>query len=114
MSSFKPTKANYRKRLLVLFYLKKNASESYRMLVDSYGEYAPSLGTCEYWFKRFKGGDFDTNDKARKGRPGVCKSTEIKALLDENSSQTQKELAKSLGVSQKTVSLHLRYMKKCE
>ncbi|KYQ52318.1 hypothetical protein ALC60_08584, partial [Trachymyrmex zeteki] len=30
-----------------------------------YGDVAPSIKTREYWFRRFKSGDFNVNDKDR-------------------------------------------------
>lgn len=29
------------------------------MLVETYGEYALIIGTCETWFRKFKSGDFE-------------------------------------------------------
>ncbi|EZA56846.1 hypothetical protein X777_02697 [Ooceraea biroi] len=39
---------------------------------------------------------------------------ELKALLNENSSQTLKELTGQLGVNESTVSRHLKAMKKIQ
>jgi len=43
-------------------------------------------------------------DKERSGRPKVYEDAELEALLDEDSCQTQKELALTLGVTQQTIS----------
>ena len=43
-----------------LFRLKKTVAESYRLLREAFGEHSPSQDTCEWWFRRFKSGDFDT------------------------------------------------------
>jgi len=65
MSDFVPNKQHSREALLFCFNLKKNAAEARRLLQEAYGEHAPSKTTCEYWFKRFRSGDFDTKDKER-------------------------------------------------
>ena len=59
MSKFIPNKEYSRTALIFCFHLKKTAAESYRLLREAYGEHAPSQGTCERWFRRFKSGDFD-------------------------------------------------------
>ncbi|XP_076273949.1 uncharacterized protein LOC143204892 isoform X2 [Rhynchophorus ferrugineus] len=69
MSMFIPTKRHFREILLFLFNSRKSAAGSYRELLEAYGEYTPSIKTCEYWFRRFKKGDFDTADKERPGQP---------------------------------------------
>ncbi|EFN76664.1 hypothetical protein EAI_08258, partial [Harpegnathos saltator] len=51
-----------REALLFCFNLKKIAAEARRLLEEAYGEHAPSKTTCKDWFKRFRSGDFDTED----------------------------------------------------
>ncbi|EFN79715.1 Putative uncharacterized protein FLJ37770, partial [Harpegnathos saltator] len=58
-----------REALLLCFNLKKSAAEARHLLEEAYDEHAPSKITCEDWFKRFRSGDFDTEDKERSGRP---------------------------------------------
>ena len=95
-----------------LFNQKKKAVESHRLLVESYGEHAPSIRTCETWFRQFKSGDFNMKDSARSGRPQKCEDEELQALLDGDPSQTQHQLAEALNVSQETISRHLQAMGK--
>ena len=47
-------------------------------------------------------------DKEHSGRPKVYEDVELEALLDEDSCQTQKELALTLGVTQQTISYRLK------
>ena len=56
MSIFVPTKQHLREALLFCFNLKKSAVETHRLLCEAYGEHAPPIKTCEYWFQRFKSG----------------------------------------------------------
>ncbi|UYV82302.1 hypothetical protein LAZ67_21001661 [Cordylochernes scorpioides] len=53
-------------------------------------------------------GDFDTRDKGRGGRPIKFEDAELEALLDEDSIQTQEELAETLGVTQQAISNRLK------
>ena len=54
MPTFVPTKQHLRKALVFCFNLKKSAAEGHRLLCKAYGGHAPSIKTCEYWFRRFK------------------------------------------------------------
>ena len=110
MSTFVPTKQQLWEALLFCFNLKKSASEGHRLLCEAYREHAPSIKTCEYWFRRFKSGDFDTSDKRREGRPVKFEDAELEALLDQDLCQTQEELAETLGVTQQAISNRLKAM----
>jgi len=69
--------------------LKKTATKSYRLLGEAYNEHPKN----EWWFQRFKIGDFDVADKEH-GKPlKKYKDVKLQALLDEDDSQTQKQLA---------------------
>src|SRR5436190_23031111 len=70
MSSFVPNKEHLRHSLLFLFHQKKKAAEAHRLLVETYGEHAPVIRTCETWFRQFKSGDFDLKDNEH---PGAAK-----------------------------------------
>ncbi|UYV67343.1 THOP1 [Cordylochernes scorpioides] len=76
----------------------------------AYGKHALSIKSCEYLFRRFKSGDFDTRDKERGERPIKFEDAELEALLDEDSSQTQEKLAEALGVTQQAISNRLKVM----
>ena len=80
------------------------------MLVEVYGDTAPTDKSCRKWFRRFKNGDFNVEDKPRFGQPKKFEDKELETLLEKNQSQTQEELAKSLGVTQQAVSVRLRAM----
>lgn len=112
MSSFEPNKEHLRHVLLFLFSQKKKAADSHRILVETYGELALSKKTCELWFQRFRSGDFDVKDKERPGQPKKFEDAEVQALLDEDDTQTQQQLAETLQVAQHTISDRLRAMGK--
>ncbi|GFY06696.1 mariner Mos1 transposase [Trichonephila clavipes] len=88
--------------------MRKSAAEAHRMLSNTYGEAAISERTWREWFQLFKNGDFDVEDQH--GRQKVFEDTELEALLDQDSCQTQQELAGSLGVTQQAISKCLKVM----
>lgn len=77
MSKFGPNKDHSRTVILFCFHLKNTVAESYRMLREDYGEYAPSQDTCERWFRRFKSGDFVPYLTEKEHRKTTKKSTKI-------------------------------------
>ncbi|GBP63530.1 Mariner Mos1 transposase [Eumeta japonica] len=90
--------------------MKKSAAEAHRMLSNTYGEAAISERRCREWFQRFKNGDFDVEDQHGGGREKVFENAELEALLDQDSCQTQQELAGSLRVTQQAISKCLKVM----
>ena len=54
MSSFEPNKEHLWHVLLFLFDQKKNANESRRLLMLTYGDYVPLRDAYVRWFRRFK------------------------------------------------------------
>ena len=80
------------------------------MLSNTYGEATISERTCCEWFQRFKNDDFDVEDRHSGGRE-VFEDAELEALLErQDSCQNQEELARSLGVTQQTISKRLKAM----
>lgn len=110
MSSSAPNNVFLRGVLLHYFNMKKKASESHRILVEVYGDRALAERTCQKWFARFKSGNFDLEDEARPGAPLKFEDAELETLLNEDASQTQTELAESLGVTQPAICHRLKAM----
>ncbi|KAG8323883.1 hypothetical protein J6590_105213, partial [Homalodisca vitripennis] len=54
----------------------------------------------EFWFRRFKDGDFDTEGKERQGRLETVRYEELENITEKHSCQTQEELAATLRVIQ--------------
>ena len=74
--------------------MKKSAAESNRILVEVYGDHALAEQIGQKWFTRFKSGDLE--DEERPEQPIKFQDEELEALLDQDSCQTQEELAKTL------------------
>jgi len=100
MSSFEPNKRHLRELLIYFFNLKKSAAEAHRLFIEAYDDAALSERSCREWFQKFKNSEFDVENKEHSERPKVYEDAELEALLDEDSCQTQKELALTLGVTQ--------------
>ena len=99
MSSFVPSKSHLRHSLLFLFHQKKKAVEAHRLLVETYGEHAPVIRTCETCFPQFKSGDFDLTDNEHPDAAKKFKDEEFQALLDEDPTQSQPQLAQALNMT---------------
>lgn len=78
---------------------------------EAYDKYASSISTCKYWFRRFKIGNFVTENKERPGQKKKFEDEKLKALLDEHSCQTLGELADSLNVDLSTINKRLPTMR---
>ena len=79
--------------------MKKSAVEVHQKLLNTYGETALSERTCQEWFQRFKDSNFDVDDRHGGGREMVFQDVKLEVLLDQNSCQTQEEMAGSLRVT---------------
>jgi len=110
MATFEPTKTHLRELLLFFFNAKKTAVEARRLICNVYGEDALQESTSRKWFQRFKSGDFCTKDMERSGKPKAFEDAELMAILEEDSCQTQEEMAIALGTTQQTISSRLKAM----
>ena len=114
MSHFKPNKEHLRRVIIFLFNQKKKASESHRIFVETYGDLAPTVKTCERSFQSFKSGDFNVIGKERENRPKKFEDDELQALLDWDDTQTQQMMAEQLNVTRQAISDRLRAMGKIQ
>lgn len=96
--------------LLFAFQLKKTAYEATEMIISALGEGAVTYKTSKKWFSKFREGNFDLSDSERPGQSKRFLDEDLEILLDENSCQTQQDLAKQLGVSQQAISLRLGHL----
>ena len=104
------TKQHSREGLVFCLDWKEGAADAHRILVEVYGDNAPTNKSCREWFRSFKNGDFSVEDKPCCGQPKNFEEKELEALLDENPTQTQEELADTLGVTQQAVTVRLKSM----
>ena len=114
MLKFIPNKEYLRTPLTFCFHFKKTVAESYRLLRKAYGEHAPTHDTCDWWFRRFKSGDFEVTDKEHGKPPKKFEDVKLQSLLDEDDSQTLKQVSDQLRVTQQAVSNRLWEMRKIQ
>ena len=69
MSDFVPNNRHLRNVLIFFFHSKKMAAEAHWKLQKNYGDAAVCETRFRSWFRRFKDGDFDVDDRPREGRP---------------------------------------------
>lgn len=103
-------KQHMRASMIFLFHLNKKATIGHRKLEEAYGEGAPSIKTCQDWYRRFKNGDFNLEDKERPGRPKAFEDKELQELLDADPCCTRGKLAEALNISKCSMSKRLRAM----
>ena len=77
MSDFVPNNRHLREVLIFFFHSKKTAAEAHRELQKVYGDAALSKTTCRDWFRRFKGGDFDVDDRPCEGRAKTFEDADV-------------------------------------
>ena len=82
MSDFVPNIPHLWEALIFFFDSKKTAAEADRELQNVYGDAALNETTCRDWFRRFKDGNFDVDDRPREGRPRTFEDAEMEAFLD--------------------------------
>ena len=99
-----------RHSLLFLCHQKKKAVEAHLLLIETYGEHAPVIRTCETWFREFKNGDFDLTDNEHPGAAKKFEDEELQALLDEDPTQSQQQLAQTLNVTREAICQRLKAM----
>ena len=110
MLSFVPSKSHLRHSLLFLFHQKKKVVEAHRLLVETYGEHASVIRTCETWFRQLKSGDFDLTDNEHPAAAKKFEDEELQALLDEDPTQSQQQLAQTLNVTRGAICQRLKTM----
>lgn len=76
--------------------------------------HSPTIRTCEKWFRQFKNGNFNIQDKERTGRSKTFEDAELQELWDEDPTQTQKQLAEKLKVSRVAICERLQAMGKIQ
>lgn len=75
-----------------------------------YGDVIPTR-TCQYWFKRFKGG-VTKPDKSRSGRYSIVDTDFLKSVVESDPRLSTREIAVITGYSQSTIVRHLHLIGK--
>jgi len=84
------------------------------MLVEAYGDHVLSEATCKRWFQQFIDNDFDVRNEERGRPPKKFEDAKLQAILDEDDTLSQKQMAEMLNGAQQTISDHLKAMGKIQ
>lgn len=98
--------------LLFMFNFGKSAIEARQLITEAYGKDAVGASMCREWFTKFKKGDFELKDKECSAKSRNLKIDELEELLNEDATQTTRELAEKLGVNRATVVRRLQALGK--
>ena len=60
------------------------ATQAARNIWSVYKNEAPSIRTCQRWFKQFESGNFTLEDSLRSGKPSSVLFKVLKAVVEEN------------------------------
>ena len=77
MSNSVPNNRNLLEVLIFFFHSKKTATEAHRELQKVYGDADLSETTCCDWYRRFKDGDFNVDDRPREGKPKTYEDADV-------------------------------------
>lgn len=80
-----------REAMLFCLHQKKKRAECHRLLQKAYEDYSPTEKSVQNWYRQFKDGYSDTEDKERRGQGKKYEDGELKTLLDKDPIQTQEE-----------------------
>ncbi|XP_043498852.1 histone-lysine N-methyltransferase SETMAR-like [Polistes fuscatus] len=79
--------------------LSKNASQAQKKVGAIYGNEALKETQCQYWFARFRSGDFSLKNAQRSGHSVEVDEAYIKAIIDSDRYSTTRDIAEKLNVS---------------
>ena len=77
MSALVPNNRHFGEVLIFFFYSKKTVAKAHREPQKFYGDASLSETTCRDWFRPFKDGDFDVDDRLREGWPKTFGDTDV-------------------------------------
>ena len=60
------------------------ASQAARNIRSVYKNEAPSIQTCQRWFKQFESGNFTLEDSLQSGKPSSVSLKVLKGVVEEN------------------------------
>lgn len=94
--------------MLHYFTKDNSAKDTTIKICNVYRSYATSVLTIGSWFRRFRTGNFNLEDKEHSGRPFITNTKLIMAMVNENARYIIHELADILNIPRTTVHDNLR------
>ena len=77
MSDFVLNNRHLREVLIFFFHSKEKSAKAHRELQKVYVDAVPSETICHDWFRRFKDGDFDVDERPREERPKTLTDADV-------------------------------------
>ena len=105
-------KRQIRTIFLYEFKLGHSATAAVGNINRAFGHETTSVRTAQVWFKRFREGDDDLEDKEGRGRPRLIDDDDLRQVIEADPRTTEPELAKHFNVGISTIGDHLRYIGK--
>lgn len=105
-------KTCFRHILLHEFKLHGNATLAAQNINKAWGDNTANVRTVQFWFQKFRNGDFSLQDREGRGRPSEVDNDELKALVEQDPRQTIRQLANRLNVGIATIHLHIQQIGK--
>ncbi|XP_066247087.1 histone-lysine N-methyltransferase SETMAR-like [Euwallacea similis] len=103
----KNQKLHLRHLLLHYYHKGKNAVQATKKICAVCAKDTVSERTVREWFVKFRGGEFNLEDRQRSGRPSSVDDDQIKVLITQNPRSTTHDTAQKLKVSNSTIYDHL-------
>lgn len=96
--------------ILQFFYDKgENARQTSKIVNGVYGDDTVTENYVQFWFRRFRSGNFDVKDAPRTGRPVVIESVDkITEIIEADGHVSSRSIAQKLNINHSTVLSHLR------
>lgn len=107
-SNMECDKIHFRHILRFYFHKGRSALQAHKKIIAVYGDNALSKSTAEFWFRRFRSGNFDVEDAARSGRPIEANVDEIQNKIMEDQRITTRQIAEELHIAHSTVSRQIK------
>ena len=116
-STMDTSKEKIRHILQFFFDKGENARQAAENVNSVYGPDTVTANYAQFWFRRFRSGNFDVKDAPRSGRPIVENVDKIMEIVESDRHVSTVSIAQELNIAQKTVWNHLNkagYKKKLD
>lgn len=101
-----------RSAFLYEFKLGTKVTSTFEKVNKAFGQSTTSLRTVQYWYEKFKNGNYDLSDAPKSGRPVTVSDSDLLALVESDPQVTCAILGEQLGLSAEGVRKRLHSLNK--
>ncbi|XP_070528285.1 histone-lysine N-methyltransferase SETMAR-like [Cardiocondyla obscurior] len=94
--------------LQFFFHKSENVSQAVKIVNEVYGLVIVTANYAQFWFHRFRCGNFDIKDAPRIGKPVIENSDKIIEMIEVNRHISSRSIAQELKINHKIVLNHLQ------